>query len=283
MDTLSVSTLRTDDGGFNVRYRFVQEGGKLASVAGVVSVVLADRPDWQEDRAILAELAALHFLLEVRQVHGANRLGNGLRLDVSSGAIRKAVAKGALKKNDAGTTSRVHVAHFCQFLATKFFEATVEVVPPGKWSEMESRRESNEAITVETWPDASIVSALGKVVVRRHALNRFVERCMVPEEIAAGASLVDIPDYRWTRAWRALEKIVPQADAVQVPPKEAQRITRKYGADVHVLSHSSSQSVLILKKEPSGDYSLVTVLRGNDDCKLIELPRVAGQRLIYTG
>jgi hypothetical protein len=218
----------------------------------------------------------------VREIHGTHRLGNGLCVEVSAGAIKKAVAKGALKKEDAGTTAKTHVAHFSMFLATKYFEATVEVVPPGKWVEPESKRMIDETVCVDEYPVVHIGSVLGDVVVRRHALNRFVERFMVAAEIAAGRSLVEIPDFRWTRAWRSLESILPQSVKVTIPPKEAQRIMRKYGNDVQALHHIGSQNVFVIKNVGRG-YELITVLRGDEYCKLIELPKAAGQRLIYTG
>lgn len=281
MDTLSVSTVADGD-SFKVRYKYVPQGCRLASVAGVVTVSLASRPDWIRDRVILAELAALHHLVYVREIHGTYRLGNGLCIEVSAGAIKKAVAKGALKKEDAGTTTKAHVAHFSTFLATKYFEATVEVVPPGKWQEIEAKRLSDETLCVEEYPAVHIGSVLGNVVVRRHALNRFVERFMAAAEIASGRSLVDIPDYRWTRAWRSLESIVPQSVKVTIPPKEAQRVMYKYGKDVYALHHMGSQNVFVVKDAGRG-HELVTVLRGNEYCKLIELPTAAGQRLIYSG
>jgi hypothetical protein len=281
MDTLSVSTIADGD-TFKVRYKYVPHGSGAASMAGSVTVCLAIRPDWTRDRGILAELAALHHLMYVREIHGVHRLGNSLCVEVSAGAIKKAVAKGALKKEDAGTTTKAHVAHFSMFLATKYFEATVEVVPSGKWVEPESKRTLDETICVDEYPVVHVGSVLGDVVVRRHALNRFVERFMAAAEMAAGRSLVDIPDYRWTRAWRSLESILPQSVRVTIPPKEAQRVMWKYGKDVHALHHIGSQNVFVVKDSGRG-RELVTVLRGDEYCKLIELPRAAGQRLIYSG
>lgn len=282
MDTLSVSTVAAG-ADFKVRYKFVPAGASMALIAGTVTVALAARPGWMEDRSILAELAALHHLITIKEVQGMNRLGNGLLVEVSAGAIKKAVAKGSLKKEDAGTTAKAHVAHFSTFLATKYFEATIEVVPAGKWMECEAKRIVDDVITVEEYPDVRIESVLGGVVVRRHALNRFVERFMAASEIAAGRTLADIPDQRWTRAWKSLATILPQATRITIPPKEAQRIVSKYGMGVHVLHHWGSQNVFVIKEYGNArSLDLVTVLRGDEYCKLIELPKVMGQRLVYS-
>lgn len=278
MGTLSVSTQEVGE-VFQVRYKMVEQGAKVATVCGVLSINLNNR--FNLDRPILAELGALHHLLYVKEVHGQHRLGNGLRIEVSAGAIKKALAKGALKREDSGKTDKEHVARFCAFLATKYFESTVEVVPAAKWVEMPSNRQVDEAITIEDYPDAKITSALGDVVVRRHALNRFVQRFTAASEIAAGASMVELPDARWTRAWRSLEAILPQAERVTIPPQEWRRIVERYGQGMIALHHRSSQSVFVLKQNAHG-LSLVTVLCGDEYCKLTELPTLAGQKLIYS-
>lgn len=280
MDTLSVSTVPVDADRFEVRYKYAQLGAREPGVAGRVLVSLAQRPDWTQDRAILAELAALHHLLCVREVQGANRLGNRLCVEVSAGAIKKAVAKNSLKREDAGTTAKVHVARFCQFLATKYFQAQVEVVPPLKWKEQAAKRVVDEEITVDDVPDAGVDSVLGRLVVRRHALNRFIERCLAAAEIAQGKTLMEIPDERWTRAWRALETIVPQASRAAMPPHEAARVRSKYGTGATILHHVGSQCVFVVNQGPKRN-ELVTVIKGDEYCKLIELPKVAGQKLVY--
>lgn len=278
MDTLSVSTIEVN-GSFEVRYKMVTQGAKVATVSGVLTVSLNTR--FPMDRPILAELGALHHLLYIKEIHGQRRLGNGLRIEVSAGAIKKAVAKGSLKREDSGKTDKEHVARFCAFLATKYFEATVEVVQAAKWADMSSNRQVNESIAVDDYPDAKLSCVLGEVVVRRHALNRFVERFTAATEIAAGTSIVEIPDGRWTRAWKSLDTILPQAETVSIPPKEAKRIAERYGPGVIALQHRASQSVFILKQNSHG-LSLVTVLCGDEYCKLTELPTQAGQKLVYS-
>lgn len=278
MDTLSVCTIEVGD-AFEVRYKMVTQGAKVATVSGVLTVSLNNR--FSLDRPILAELGALHHLLYVREIHGQRRLGNGLRIEVSAGAIKKAVAKGSLKREDSGKTDKEHVARFSAFLATKYFEASVEVVQPNKWADMPSNRLVNQSIAIDDYPDAKLSSVLGEVVVRRHALNRFVERFTAASEIAAGASIMEIPDARWTRAWKSLDTILPQAETVMIPPKEAKRIAERYGQGVIALQHRSSQSVFVLKQNSFG-LSLVTVLCGDEYCKLTELPTQAGQKLVYS-
>lgn len=277
MGTLSVSAIESGE-VFLVRYKMIEQGAKMATISGKLTVSLGKR--FIQDRSILAELGALHHLLYVREVQGQRRLGNGLRIEVSAGAIKKALAKKSLKQVDSGKTEKEHVAQFCSFLATKYFEASIEVVHPGKWVDVPSKRQMDESITIDDYPDARISSILGDVVVRRHALNRFVERFTAASEIAAGVHLVDVPDSRWTRAWKSLETILPQAERANVPPKETKRIADKYGQGVHVLHHPSSQTVFVVREGAYG-MGLVTVLCGDEYCRLTELPTHAGQKLIY--
>lgn len=71
MDTLSVTTSEKPDGAFLSRWKWRQEGAKQPK-AGEIVVHLDEA--YKDDRIIIAELGALHHLLEERQIHGQNRL-----------------------------------------------------------------------------------------------------------------------------------------------------------------------------------------------------------------
>jgi len=278
MDTISVIACIEKNNCIDVRYKWRTNGAKAVKSSGSVSVHLNAR--YNEDRLILAELSALHHLLCVEQIHGKNRLGNGLKIEVTAGAIRKAVAKGSLKKDDSGRTSKINVAHFSQFLATQFFEAEVETVPSNKWVEEITQEENNYSIQINLPPMASIESPVGNVVISRHALNRFVESFAAVDQITAGATLSDIPNSKWTRAWQILNGLIPTSERVSIPDKEKERIQRCYGKGTVALHHQSSQNVFILKKEWFG-ATLVTVLRDSDYCKIIpKLPTFDRGRIV---
>lgn len=280
MDTLSVATQHdTSTGAYTVSFQWKQQGAKQPSMGGVVNVALHER--YSEDRAVLAELSALHHLLCVEQIHGVNRLGNGLSLEVTSGAIRRALAKKSLKQDGEGLTEKQHVAVFAQFLATKLFEAKVEVRKAAKWSLEEPRQVHYWSIAPDRPPSVAIASRLGDVILSRHALNRFVERITSTEDISNGKSLADIPDYRWTRAWRSLETILPVADVVDIPDDEKRRISKKHGQGIKALYHEDSQSVFITKAEPYGTV-IVTTLKNSRYCRLVRnLPRYINGREVY--
>jgi len=279
MDTLSVSTHPNQDGTFAIHYKWQQAGAKMPGRGGVVTVSLHQKN--ADDRPILAELGALHHLLCVEQVHGEKRLGNGITIEVSAGAIRKAVAKGALKQSDAGLTEKLHVALFSHFLATRFFEAQVVTVPAEKWIEGETKEAKDYAISIDAPITATLSSALGEIIITRHALNRFVERFAAADQIKTGATLLDVPDFKWTRAWRTLETILPRAAQVEIPKKERQRIHKKYGSGVIALHHADSQNVFIIKREWYG-LTMATAVRDSEYCKIVpKLPIYAEGRLVH--
>jgi hypothetical protein len=279
MDVISVSTVPNDDGTFAVRYKLCRSGGKAVQRAGMVTVALHSR--YSEDRPILAELGALHHLLADDPVLESSRCGNQLAVEVSFGAIRKAVTKGSLKSTDAGRTDKSNVAHFAHFLATRFFEATVSVVPPGKWEPPEEAKIIKDAFIEVSAPSvASLGSCIGQIIPSRHAMNRMVERFVAADQIKAGKSLEDLDDTCWTRAWKIIAKHLPQTSRVKIPHEEHKRILRKYGPNSTILHHQDAQIVYVVVKEPYG-LVLATVLKDSDYCRLVpKPPKFVGGRLV---
>lgn len=279
MDTLSVSTCAEDDGQYATQWKWRRGNANMPSSGGTITTRVSAK--YSDDQVILAELGAIHHLLCVVQVQGTNRLGNGLAIEASCGAIRKAVAKGTLKKDAAGRTDKPHVALFSQFLATKFFEASISVVTPGRWALTQPRVVQNYEIVLDDPPMASIKSDAGDIVVSRHALNRFVEKFVAAEQIKAGQVLVEVPDLKWTRAWQILETIVPQSRQVDIQRSEWQRIVRKYGQDTLAMYHADSMNVFIVRREWFG-LVMVTAMRDSDYNRIVpKLPTYAGGRLIH--
>lgn len=277
MDTLSVAAMQNND-AFDVSFRLVASGGKTATYAGVIAVKLS--ATFLYERAALAELAAIHFLLHKKEIHGPGRLGNLLRVQVTQKEIKKALAKGSLKRTDNGQADNFDVARFAGFMATKYFEAVTEIQPFSKWKNMPINRELNETIEIDTAPIAPIDTVIGSVVVSRHAMNRFVERFSGAEEIARGIAFTALPEVRWRRAWKIIEGNMPQARPLEIPPHEAKRVEREYGQGVTILHHHDSQAVFVVKDERGGKV-LVTVLRDNEYCSFTTLPTAVGQQIVY--
>jgi hypothetical protein len=90
-----------------------------------------------EDRAIAAELSATKYLLEQKCVLGQNIVGNaGIRLSVSSGAIRKLMHR---------KSNKTHLIPYAQFLTTRYAgcqlasdSGVLEVSRHSPWSDMKN-------------------------------------------------------------------------------------------------------------------------------------------------
>lgn len=279
MDKLSVRTDANAEGQFSVCWQWRQNDYSLPAKGGTVTVTLDAKH--QEDRAILAEIAAIHYLLEVRQIHGANRLGTNLKIEVSSGAIKKAVAKGAIRKNGKGGTDKKHVADCATFLATKYFEAEVDT---GKWRDDEPKTVETHSIHMVDYPVVPIFAALlsREVTVSRHAMFRAVGRIKEKRTGKDADSLIEVPESRWSAAWGWFVKILKEGSNIriaQVAPKEWDRIVREYQCKPIILHFPDDQAILVIKETPYG-LVVVTVLRDHEYTRIIEKPPVqAGQIL----
>lgn len=293
MDKLALSTQSNPDGTFSTRWQWWQNIDRIRSdgeeprkpiAGGVITVTLAQR--WTEDRPILAEICAIHQLLCVEEVHGKNRLGVNLEIGVSFAAIRKALKKETLKTTDRGDTNKYIVALFCKFVAVKFFEAKVVADGTSKWVDFAFESPRNFAIEVHRVPSVDIASPLGSVSITHHALNRVVERRMTEGLVDyVVGDMTTIPDVRWTRAWKWLQRVLPKTEVVNIPDYVMDRIVRKHGVEIVALRCVGSQSIFILKPAGHG-LDLVTVLDDTFSNKITaahKLPKLCGQDIVYPG
>jgi hypothetical protein len=282
MDRLSVNTQANVDGSFSVLWNWSVDAATVRrqpNRGGTIRVTLDEKH--QEDRSILAELAALHHLLEVRQIHGENRLGVNLTIEVSAGAIKKALAKGALKKDGKGGTSKKHVADCAEFLATKYFEANIET---GKWRDEEPKVVKNHDVHLGDYPSAPIyASILGEnVIVTRHAMFRTVGRIIERKDSKEADDLSDVPTERWSSAWGWFQNIFREGSNLQlasIVPREWKRIVGEYKCKPIILYFPDARAIPVLKRTPYG-IKVVTVLRDSEYNRILEKPPVqAGQVL----
>jgi hypothetical protein len=288
MDTLSVNTIEGSRNSFTAKWEWYQHGAKQP-LAGEVLVRLDE--SYLDDRRIIAELGSIHHLLEERHIHGSNRLGDGIKIEVSAGAIRKAVLKGSLKKSDKGDTEKKHVATVATFLATKYFEAEVKVWK--NWKDKEPKSFEFSEITVpENFPWAGIrCHLLGEdVMITRHAMRRYIGRLNLDNpdkpEIPDENDLSHVPDKWWGTAWRWFNKIF-QADStlrrVNLLPKWHARYVRKYGHGSIYLWHQDSQGVIIVQRDrDSGHFVAKTVIH-EKYANIKKDPVQCGQRLVHAG
>jgi hypothetical protein len=282
MDELSLNTTPNPDGTFTTRWKWRQQFARQPGKGGIVRVSLANN-GWTEDQPILAELAAIHWLLEGEQVHGRGRLGTNIRIQTTFGAIRKALLKGALKENGRGDTNKTHVALFSKFLATKYFEASVDVLRHDKWRDEEPKVRLDHDLVVTGVPTVTIDSIVGPLVVSRHALNRVVGRRICRAELRAQRKAEDdlkhLPDRKWTSAWEHLERVLPKAVQGRVVEAEHRRVLRKYGKSPIYLWHQDSGLVYVAVREPYG-LELVTAIH-DKYWVARNIPKQIGQHLKY--
>lgn len=130
---------------------------------GIVNVSV---PDSWRDRDIVAELAALQFLLEEKCVVGHDRCGNKLFINVSFGAIKKLVRR---------DSDKVHLTRHSIFLTTRFAGATLVVKKADDWLEgCESVQDTVDAS--QPVPERIFLHGVGEVEVTGHAIDAFFER-----------------------------------------------------------------------------------------------------------
>lgn len=283
MDTLSVKTTPNENGTFTALWKWRQHGAKQP-IAGEIVVRLDE--SYRHDRAIVAELAAIHYLLEERHVHGENRLGAGIKIEVSFGAIRKALLKGSLKKSDEGDTDKRHVAGCATFLATKYFEA--DIVVGRKWKDEEPKSHERAEIRIPAqFPRPKIhCHLLGKdIAITRHAMRRQIARVDAsnpgkPRPIDEN-DLSNFPDNWWATAWRWFGNVSKEGSSlrrVKLLPQWHARYMKRYGTGTTYLWHPDSRAVIIVKRD-HGSLVAATVI--HDEYAAIERdPVQVGQHLV---
>ncbi|CAN7645345.1 hypothetical protein LJR129_005013 [Acidovorax sp. LjRoot129] len=280
MSVLAVLTKEQEDGSFLTKWSWKQQATARPLVGTIrVTVDSAHR----EDRDALAELQALYHLLEVRNVQGSNRMGNGITVEVTAGSIRKALLKGSLKVSGTGKTVKPHVAQCATFLATKYFEASFEV---GRWRDEEPRAVEDE-VSVHLGPQFPKIHLrcdfLGdEVFVSRHAMNRYVGRISEGLDRYAENDLSKLPDSRWTAAWVWFTNVLQHKDlrTADLLPEKQQQFLSKYGSKCSYLLFQDAGAVLVLRKAPIG-YDTLTVLRVSPYTPiLVEQRYVVGQKIV---
>ena len=280
MAILAVLTKALDDGAFITQWSWKQQAGSRPIAGRIrVKVDVAHK----EDREALAELQALFHLLEVRKVQSDTRCGNGIKIEVSAGATRKALLKGSLKSSGTGKTVKPHVAQCASFLATKYFAANVEV---GRWREEEPRLVEDEVAEHlgASYPKVTLRCDLldASVGITRHAMNRYVGRICEARDKFTENDLADLPDSRWTTAWEWFANMLQHKDlrVADLLHSKQQQFRSKYGANCVYLHFQDASALLVLRKTADG-YDALTVLRTNPYTPVLAEQRyIVGQRIV---
>ena len=279
IDTLQVTTTANGDGSFCTKWQWSRDNSCGALHGGRITSLL-NVPDML-DREILAELSAIHYLLEERRLGANNSIGH-LKIMFSCGAIKKALAKGALKKGDVGKTDKACVASWADFLATKYFEAQFEIA---KWVEPELENCEEYELTVNQKPTVPIFAKIleSDLLITRHSLYRLIGRILSPHSRDCEDDISDVPDARWTVAWKWLEKLFAsdsQLKRAEIVDAAWNRIVAKYKCEPIFLSDPSNKAVFVIKMD-RGLYTLLTVLRDDVyNTSLKKPPVLYGDKLV---
>lgn len=289
MTVISVNTRERNDGKFEVAYR---AHDTQALAAGTVTVDLTHRET--RDRPIIAELAALQYLLCEEEVCGQSRTGQGLAVEVSFGAIKRAVRQGAIQASGIGRTDKAHIVPYAHFLATRFFEADKTVVPNPAWAKGCLLKYRTHAITVAGPKEESLPTHIGDAVISRHALARYVER-FIARDLLAGRgdadreeadrppTLEELDPKYWTHAWKSLARLLVSNNTVITGiacSKFGERMVSRHGKQARTLYHPDARAIFILVPE-GRRLVLATVLRDFEDNRLLQRsPRYIGGRLV---
>ena len=231
MMVLTLLTKQTD-GEFTVYWNTgLRRGGEL-------KVDLGEQYDklTEQQKAIAAELYAIHHLLSVKEVMGSNRSGNGLQIRVSKGAIKK------LQKQRSTQHSLYSLT---RFLLTRYQDAQISVEKQDDWLSHSFEEYSVDNATVRDIDEVINVPKIGPVVVTRHALERFVER------LSDG-----VPKHPWKSLCSKL--LCSGLTKTQLPENVAIQKAKKYAQEAEVWQHVGSNMYFVMI--PGGSIkTLVTV------------------------
>lgn len=237
-----------------------------------------------EDAGALAEMRAIYYLLEEAHVHGANRLGNGICIEQSFGAIRKSLLKKSLKTSGLGKTQKAQIANAAEFLATKYFGAVVTVNAKPKEMTFKSFVESDIELK-QDYPRAKLPCTLigADIAISRHALYRQVAR--IDQKITHPNlldDLSDVPDARFEAGWVWLRRILAsdKLQEMQVRKGSAHKTPQQYASARYLhFADSEVPAVVVIDEDASG-WVAKTVLRA-DQAQFLDWPAyVVGQRLV---
>lgn len=265
--TVTVIAEAEQQGIIPVRYQVEQKLSKMHTDIhyGVVRVQLSEQ--FSEDRAALSELAACNHLMHDTPFCEDGISGMSLSLNVSRGAIKKALNKGKLKADGKGSTTKQHVADFAHFLATRFFGAEVGVVRSfvtPEESETTYVSSLDFDIECDVAPDAKLfcLAIDDRLVISRHVMSRAVERVTAKNVFAAVTENEDLPDACWGQAWGFLRNFLCDKGTVEltnIPADVAEFNLKRHGVASRVLYQPKRGLVAIVVPGRNGGLAIATV------------------------
>lgn len=176
-----------------------------------------------QDCRIVAELSALQFLLEQKNVSGHNKAGAGLRLWVTYGAITKLMKE---------SSDKFYLSPYANFLRTRFLGAQIAVENKKvSWADELCDRNFDELTVNEPRKTILEVAGVGQVELTAHAVERYVERFERPA----------------VKAWRDLVRLCLKA----IPVKSRFQTAGKRPVHRNEGQYLKADDVVLVVAEPS--------------------------------
>lgn len=151
-----------------IRYTVVWRSG--INTQGTLLITL---PDHLADGATVAELAALHHLLEVASVAGTTATGHRLLIVVSQGAIKKLALDRSTKN---------HLYPWAQFLKTRFAGAEYAVDRDCQWILPRAEQQVHEVFVDQPFWNSVANPRIGSIQITKHAWERFAKHMNYPDQ-----------------------------------------------------------------------------------------------------
>lgn len=166
------------------------------------------------DPEVIAELSALQWLLGHRSIFGPTQTGKGLKLTVTSGAIKKLLKNVRNGVPDKSAITKPHLIPYGRFLWHRFSGLEIDVSKDASWL---LPRAQNDIETVEIREPLSEVIEipnLGLVEVTDHAITQYASRL----------ANVDQPDL-----WRLFRQAVARLRRVDLSEEQVMQKAAKHG------------------------------------------------------
>ena len=190
-----------------------------------------------DDLNIIAELSAMRYLLEDRNVCGHNKAGGGLILRVTCGEIARLAS---------GESDKSHLSRYAQFLRTRFVGAAIEVESEDKaWVNEDCFRDTAELDVEGPVLETIYLGSFGEVELTGHAVQRYIERFEIR------------PD----RAWHKIKEWAPRVTRLGSLPS-GWRQAIKYPLEA-TLGMTENEGIVLVVMPPHVGHKLpqiVTIL-----------------------
>lgn len=229
----------------------------LWSTGGVKRGVLCvNLPETYNESILIAEICAIRYLLVINQVFGARTIdGKGIRINSSSGAIKK-LALGRSAKKEA--------IPYARFLRVRLTELSYAVKRKNEYvpTDDESGLEFNDLVVdselFQMPYEPTDFAALGRVAISNHAVERYEERIDSGNDL--GSPLRSL--------LRRLSH--PELERQPIPAEVMAYKNKRYGPenDIEVWGHNTSDISFLLLNKP--DYKVLLTVFNKPQLKTIQ-------------